>query len=86
MIDGDVSDTGTVLRAVAEGIDLNESAALIMGSLLHFYAPSAARDMVARYVSALAPGSYVILSGSGTPGHGVPAGRKPSRCRIAKAG
>ena len=62
VIDGDVSDTGTVLPAVAEGIDLDEPAALIMGSLLHFYAPQAARDLVARYVSALAPCSYVILS------------------------
>jgi len=32
-----------------------------LGYLLHF-SPGAARDLVARYVTALAPGSYVVLS------------------------
>lgn len=48
--------------AVAEDIDLSEPACLIMGSLLHFFAPAAATDLVARYARALAPGSYVILT------------------------
>jgi S-adenosyl methyltransferase len=62
VVDGDVRDAGTILRAVAGGIDLSEPACLIMGSLLHFFAPQAARDLVARYVGALAPGSYLILT------------------------
>jgi hypothetical protein len=62
VVDGDVRDADTVLRAVAEGIDLNEPACLIMGSLLHFFAPQDARDLVARYSGALAPGSYLILT------------------------
>jgi SAM-dependent methyltransferase len=62
VVDGDVRDADTILRAVAKGIDLNESACLIMGSLLHFFAPQDARDLVARYATALAPGSYLILT------------------------
>jgi O-methyltransferase involved in polyketide biosynthesis len=50
------------LDAVAAGIDLSAPACLLMGYLLHFFAPDAARDLVARYVAALAPGSYVVLS------------------------
>jgi O-methyltransferase involved in polyketide biosynthesis len=62
VVEGDVRDADTVLRAVASGIDLTEPACLIMGSLLHFFAPQDARDLVARYTRALAPGSYVILT------------------------
>jgi hypothetical protein len=62
VVDGDVRDADAILHAVAEGIDLTEPACLIMGSLLHFFAPQAARDLVARYTEALAPGSYLILT------------------------
>ncbi|HET6186343.1 MAG TPA: SAM-dependent methyltransferase, partial [Trebonia sp.] len=51
-----------ILAAVAGGIDLTEPACLIMGYLLHFSAPQAARDLVASYAAALAPGSYVVIS------------------------
>ena len=33
-----------------------------MGALLHFFPADAARELVAAYVPALAPGSYVVLS------------------------
>ena len=33
-----------------------------MGALLQFFSADAARDLVASYVAALAPGSYVVLS------------------------
>ena len=33
-----------------------------MGFLLHFFPADAARDLVSSYVTALAPGSYVVLS------------------------
>jgi O-methyltransferase involved in polyketide biosynthesis len=62
VVDGDVRDADAVLGAVAEGVDLSEPAGLIMGSLLHFFAPPAAAGLVARYARALAPGSYVILT------------------------
>jgi hypothetical protein len=48
--------------AVAWAASLNEPACLIMGSLLHFFPAEQARDLVARYVAALAPGSYLILT------------------------
>src|SRR5262249_7706097 len=62
VVENAVRETDTVLAAVAEGIDLREPACLIMGSLLHFFPPDAARDLLRRYVAALAPGSYLILS------------------------
>ena len=62
VVDGDVREVTSVLGAVAAGIDLSAPACLLMGFLLHFFALGAARDLVARYVAALAPGSYVVLS------------------------
>jgi O-methyltransferase involved in polyketide biosynthesis len=62
VVDGDVCDTDAILSAVAAGIDLAAPACLLMGFLLHFFTPGAARDLVARYAAALAPGSYVVLS------------------------
>jgi SAM-dependent methyltransferase len=62
VVDGDVRDVDPIVRAVAGGIDLAEPACLIMGSLLHFFAPQAARDLVARYARALAPGSHLVLT------------------------
>ncbi len=62
VVEGDVREADTILRAVAEGIDLTEPACLLMGSLLHFFAAQTARDLVARYCEALAPGSYLVLT------------------------
>lgn len=62
VIDGDVREPDNVLAAVAAGIDLSAPACLLLGWVLHFFAPGPARDLVARYAAALAPGSYVVLS------------------------
>jgi O-methyltransferase involved in polyketide biosynthesis len=62
VVDGDVREPDKILGAVAEGIDLAAPACLLMGFLLHFFAPGAARDLVAGYAAALAPGSCVVLS------------------------
>ena len=62
VIDGDVREPDKILSAVAAGIDLTAPACLMMGYLLHFFPADAARDLVASYVAALAPGSYVVLS------------------------
>jgi O-methyltransferase involved in polyketide biosynthesis len=62
VLDGDVRAAAVIVDAVAAGIDLSAPACLLMGFLLHFFAPDDARDLVARYVAALAPGSYVVLS------------------------
>ena len=62
VIDGDVREVGAILDAIGSGIDLTRPACLSMGALLHFFPPDDARDLVARYAAALAPGSYVVLS------------------------
>ena len=62
VVDGDVREAAATLDAVAAGVDLSAPVCLLMGYLLHFFAPDAARDLVARYVAALAPGSYLVLS------------------------
>ena len=62
VVDADVNDPEAVLGEVAALIDLSQPVCLLMGALLHFYEPDAARDLVARYAAALAPGSYVVIS------------------------
>ncbi len=62
VIDGDVREVAVILDSTGPGIDLTRPACLSMGALLHFFPPDDARDLVARYVAALAPGSYVVLS------------------------
>jgi O-methyltransferase involved in polyketide biosynthesis len=62
VIDGDVRDVAATLAAVSASIDLSRPACLLMGALLHFFPADAARDLVAGYVPALAPGSYLVLS------------------------
>lgn len=62
VVDQDVNDPAAVLGEVAGLIDLSRPVCLLMGALLHFYEPDAARDLVDRYVSALAPGSCVVLT------------------------
>jgi O-methyltransferase involved in polyketide biosynthesis len=62
VVDGDVREPAAILAAIAGGIDLTRPACLILGYLLHFSAPQAARDLVASYAAALAPGSYVVIS------------------------
>ena len=62
VIEGDVRDVSAILDVAGAAVDLTRPVCLLMGALLHFFPPDAARDLVAGYVSALAPGSYVVLS------------------------
>ncbi|MGH3251814.1 MAG: SAM-dependent methyltransferase [Trebonia sp.] len=62
VVSGDVRDVAAILGAVRTGIDLSAPVCLLMGALLHFFPPQAARDLVASYVTALAPGSCLALS------------------------
>ena len=61
-VDGDVREVDVILDAITPDIDLSRPACLLMGALLHFFPADAARDLVAAYLPALAPGSYVVLS------------------------
>src|ERR1700722_748913 len=49
VVDGDVREVDTILDAVAADIDLARPTCLLMGYLLHFFAPEDARDLAARY-------------------------------------
>lgn len=51
-----------VVGEVGAGLDLSAPTCLIMAALLHFFPVEAGRDLVERYASALAPGSFVILT------------------------
>jgi O-methyltransferase involved in polyketide biosynthesis len=62
VVEGDVRETAVILTAVSAGLDLSQPCCLLMGALLHFFPAPAARDLVAGYVAALAPGSYLVLS------------------------
>jgi hypothetical protein len=62
VIDGDAREVALMLDAIGAAIDLTQPACLLMGALLHFFPADAARDLVAGYAAALAPGSYVVLS------------------------
>jgi hypothetical protein len=59
---GDVREVAAILDGVRAGIDLSAPVCLVMGYLLHFFAPEAAGKLVADYLAGLAPGSYLVLS------------------------
>lgn len=62
VVDGDARDVAAILDGVRATVDLSAPACLIAGYLLHFFPADAARDLAARYVAALAPGSYLVVS------------------------
>jgi hypothetical protein len=70
--------TSVALRLLAGGVAgtvvITAAACLLMGFLLHFFAAEAARDLVASYVAALAPGSYVVLSAGRADAEAAKAG------------
>ena len=74
VVDGDVREADKILAAVAAGIDMAAPACLLMGYLLHFFLADDARALVARYVAALAPGSYVVLSAGRADGDAAKQG------------
>jgi O-methyltransferase involved in polyketide biosynthesis len=62
IVDGDVREVRVILESVGQAIEMTAPACLVLGSLVHFFTLEAARELVARYVAALAPGSYLVLS------------------------
>jgi hypothetical protein len=71
VISGDLHDRDAILGAtrLRAVIDLAKPVCVIMGMILHFDTAGAAAGLVKRYMSAVAPGSYLIAtiaSGKGT--------------------
>jgi hypothetical protein len=71
VISGDLLDHDAILGApeLRATIDLSQPVCVIMGMILHFVTAGAAAGLVARYMSATAPGSYLvatIASGEGS--------------------
>jgi hypothetical protein len=58
VMEGDFRDVDAVLA----GVDTETPACLVAGCILHFLPAAEAADLVARYFTGLAPGSYLILS------------------------
>jgi hypothetical protein len=65
-VHADVRDVDTLLRRAGERLDLGEPVALSLVALTHYLGDDPAGDdvygLLKRYVDALAPGSYLILS------------------------
>ncbi len=59
---GDARDVAQVLKAASTGIDLTAPVCVLIGCLLHFFPATEARDLIAGYAAALAPGSYLVVS------------------------
>jgi O-methyltransferase involved in polyketide biosynthesis len=64
VIERDLRDPGATLAAVAAeaGIDLSLPVCILMGAVLHFFDPAAARDVVQRFVTGVATGSCAAAS------------------------
>jgi O-methyltransferase involved in polyketide biosynthesis len=62
VVAGDVGEVAAILDGARADIDLSAPVCLVMGYLLHFFAPEAARNLVASYAATLATGSYLVLS------------------------
>jgi hypothetical protein len=61
-LDADLRDPDRILEKARRTLDFGQPTALVLAAVLHFVEDRAAYDSVARLVSALAPGSYLILS------------------------
>jgi hypothetical protein len=71
VVSADLCDSDAILGdpRLTSVIDLNKPVCVTMGMILHFFTADAAADLVKRYLSAVAPGSYLvatIASGKGT--------------------
>ncbi len=59
VIEADVRDVPGVLKDVSGSLDLSQPACVILGCLLHLFPAAEARAVVAGYIAALVPGSYL---------------------------
>src|SRR5215469_2780475 len=72
-VPGDVSRPEEFLASpgLTAMIDLTRPVCVILAMILHFFEPSQARDIVGRFVRAVVPGSFLIISvgvGNDAPG------------------
>jgi O-methyltransferase involved in polyketide biosynthesis len=73
IVNADLRDVDAVLA----GIDRNAPACLVAGCILHFFPADAAAGLIGRYVDALAPGSYLIVTmAHPVDEHGMRAARR----------
>jgi O-methyltransferase involved in polyketide biosynthesis len=74
VVAGDVREVPAILDGVSTTIDLSAPVCLVMGYLLHFFPAGTARDLLAAYTAALAPGSSLVLSAIHVDRHGAEKG------------
>ena len=67
---GDMRDPAAILASheLQQVIDLSEPVCLVLASVLHFVAPAEADAIVAAFVSAMAPGSFLVVSAGTSTG------------------
>ena len=70
VVDGDMRTPATVLAdsGLRQIIDLDEPVCVLLASVLHFVTPAEADATVAEFVSAMAPGSFLIVSAGTSTG------------------
>jgi O-methyltransferase involved in polyketide biosynthesis len=61
-VPGDVRCPDAILASAGPVIDLSRPACVILTMILHFFGPAEAAGIVAGFVRALAPGSFLIIS------------------------
>jgi O-methyltransferase involved in polyketide biosynthesis len=61
-VPGDVRYPDAILASAGPVIDLSRPACVILTMILHFFDPAEAASIVAAFVRALAPGSFLIIS------------------------
>ena len=61
-VPGDVRDPDAILASAGPVIDVTRPGCVILAMILHFFDPAQAAGIVAGYVRALAPGSFLIIS------------------------
>ena len=66
-LDADLHDTGKILDQAAETLDFSRPVAIMLIAILHYIPDLAeARDIVARLLEAVAPGSFLAISHAGS--------------------
>jgi hypothetical protein len=66
-LDADLRETGKIIEQAAETLDFSQPVAIMLIAILHYIPDFAeARDIVARLLAAVPPGSFVAISHAGS--------------------